>query len=286
MSSSDPGPSDRPTADSAKVLYFLLGAIAVAVASWAVSHVASLPPTESIPIGVIVGLVFFSFSLWFSRQSLSARLASADRSGAESLRKIADLQRELEVCRPAALELKNLQSEYSALRVDHEAAKAKNTQVESDYARLVQRTTAVEGQNATLNEQVRRLEVELRAERESTARAPFMPEIDLTFQLVGVGFLGWRGKNVNATFVNVGKGNALRVQVATRIYTAGQTTAWKDTDFLQVMKPSQQRTLSLGSVDAFDRVEVQIKYESTFSPRDPVQLCFTVPKPEPGLQKN
>jgi hypothetical protein len=259
-----------------KVFLYLAGL--TAVAAFIGTYIASLPIGESALIAVVAGLLFVVAFLWVSRTHIINTALTVSRTEAGAQQKIKEQRTEIARLSPFEGELSKSQAEAARLDASLKAQTELANRLRSENEACAQRLRTLEAQSVTANNRIRQLESELLGERESTERAPYMPEIDLTIQTTGFGILA--AKSVQATVRNIGRGNATNVHTFRKFGTGASSSSDTPIDFVTALVPNQSRTLALGTIEDFQWVEVRVEYGSQFGVRPPVSIRYELPLPQ------
>jgi hypothetical protein len=252
-------------------------AAVVLVVAFVGGYLAKFPLAEAILVALVLGLAVFVLFLWYSRSHLIDTAVASGRAEEASLRKNAELESELTRLRPLEPRLKENEVRLAQLSAGHEALRKSADQLKQENDSLRQRATSAESAFGEADARARQLETNLRAEKNSTARAPYMPEIDVEIRVVGFGILS--SKTVQAVVTNVGRGNATGVQTSVRSGDANQHVVPTPRDFSTTLRPGERRTVSLGTLEDFQGrtwVEAIVEYGSQFGPRPPVGVRETL----------
>lgn len=157
------------------------------------------------------------------------------------------------------------------LRSRRDAAQRSLTDAQAEIARLQSLTAAADSQSSFLVREVQQLNVELNAERNATARAPFLPELRPTVEVEESGGPGPPRFAIKVE--NLGRGNARNVQVSWLLGGAGQLDRLIQGEVVPLLAPGESHLTKVGGLDELagaQWLEAQLHYESQFGPCDPV----------------
>lgn len=260
---------------------------------------AGLLLAEAVLIGLVIVFVLLAALLWYVRDGLLVRLGTAQSTVAATTRQNTDLQNSLSRLEGVEIQRRELQTQLEAktgqlaerdervsllerekaklseeaarLRAETEALQATNDALQTRVAGSEASVARLTGENA-------RLLQGLHDEQVSTARAPHMPAIDVSHYTTGFGILS--AKSVHIRVRNVGRGNALNVQVSTASGRGPVQGAVSPRDFWPVITPTEPRDLVIGDLDDFGGdtwIRVVVAFDSQFGPCGPVDISWPVP---------
>ncbi len=247
-----------------------LAALGVAIATYLASQSAAI----AILAGVVAVLVVLAGFLYFVREGLTDRLQRSIQEAGALNAAIAELKEKQgrieQLVEEQKKEIQKLKDANAGFRAERDAAVA----AKEAAARALKTT-----EQALAAEQVQagQLTAALRAEQQSTARAPMMPELDASIQTMGFGILA--PKNLVIRLTNVGAGNAVRISVSVARNPAGAAGRLAPTAFVQVLPPGQSQDVLVGNLRELagtQSVRCRVEYESQFGPRPPVDLTWNL----------
>jgi len=252
-----------------RVLLYLAGVLGIAV--FIIGLVGNLGVGISALVAVIIALVIVVAFLWNGRDYLIGAALTA-RNGEDAARQDASASK-AEAIRLTPFEgrVAEQSRDLDALRQQNTALTDSLNQAQAENERLRARAVGAESQVATLTGETQRLGTELTAERNNTARAPYLPELRPTVEVKGFGVLS--AKTVQVKVENVGRGNALNVQVSALLVSPGRPDRLIPLGVIPILTPRQVHYSVVGDMNQLagvTRVEGRLWYESQFGPCRPM----------------
>lgn len=256
----------------------LILAAGVAIVGFVLGYTAQLGILASVLIAIALGLSIVVIFFWTGRAYLIGAARDA-RSAEDVARQDASVNRvEADRLRPFESMAKTQTAELADLRADVQRLKESLSQAQAENERLRIRADSVESRARTLELNNQALNLELTNERNSTARAPFMPELSPRVELSGLGILGPRSIRIRTE--NIGRGNALRIQVSALLINTGRPDQLVQVEYIPTLVPRHHHYSVVGDVNQLagvTAVEAQLQYESQFGRCPPIGVRTVLP---------
>jgi len=251
------------------VLLYLAGVLAIV--AFIIGYISNLGTLVSFLVAAIIALALILVFLWNGREYLVGAARTA-REGEETARRDATASRsEADRLRPFESRFADQTKELDGLRTENKALTSSLNQAQAEKEQFRVRAERAEANATQLGQDVQRLGAEILAERNSTARAPFLPELRPSVEVKGFGILG--PKTVQVKTENIGRGNALNIRVSALLVTTGRPDRQVEVDFIPALTPREFHYSVVGDLNQLAGVEVvegQLQYESQFGPCRPM----------------
>lgn len=223
-------------------------------------------------IGVVAVLLIIAAFLAFYGSGVTDRLQGALRESGALSSQNASLQRDLGA-RDGAIQA--LTADKNALSQQLETQTAELERAKAAVQQVTQNLQQTQQQLQSHAARLQQAEVALQEEQVSSARAPFMPELDVTLQTTGFGIL--TPKTVLIRLTNVGSGNAVRVNVSVALNRPNAHGPLQARDFVQVIPPGHSRDIrivNMRELAGFASIRGVVNYDSQFGPRHAVDMVW------------
>lgn len=223
------------------------------------------------PAAVLVLSVLLAISLVLVLYLSLSRIALIERA-ATALRSAAAAQKESEALRLDSGRLKETEAileartkGFSELTAKFDALQSTATKLDQENAALKNELVGVKAERDRLQTSTQELTRAVQSERDSTQRAPYLPQLRPTVELVGFGIL--TSKTVRIKTENIGPGNARNIHVNALVGGPGRSDRLISVEFVPAMAHRERHYSVVGSLNDLPGVtfvEAQLYYESQF----------------------
>jgi hypothetical protein len=146
----------------------------------------------------------------------------------------------------------------------------------TDRAKLEQRIAVLVRENSDRETRLQGLGTQLRDEQSNTARAGYIPSLEVDFGTTGFGVLG--PKKVHADIKNLGPGIAKDVEFSAAPGKGPAVVPYTSLGYWTAVPKGEARRVILGDADSlssYDWVRCRVTYGSQFGPCPPVEIVYT-----------